>query len=103
MLLGSFLLQILPITFFLLSISNVDIEKKQIHLIFFLVFTLITIYIAGGRTPFFLTILFAITMVLFEKHFRKIILKCLSILIVFIICEAHFEFGKTDYFTKFFL
>ena len=102
LLLGSFLLQILPITLFLLLLSNVDIEKKQIHLIVFFSFYFVTIYIAGGRTPFFLTILFAITMVLFEKHFRKIILKCLSILIVFIICEAHFEFGKTRLFHKVF-
>lgn len=41
-------------------------------------------------------------MVLFEKNFRKIFLKCLSILIIFIICEAHFEFGKTRLFHKVF-
>ena len=41
-------------------------------------------------------------MVLFEKNFRKIILKCLSILIIFIICEAYFEFGKTRAFHKVF-
>ena len=64
---------------------------------------MITIYIASGRTPFFLTILFAITIVLFEKNFRKIIIKCLSILIIFIICEAHFEFGKTRLFHKIFV
>ena len=41
-------------------------------------------------------------MVLFEKNFRKIILKCLSILTIFIICEAYFNFGKTKVFTKVF-
>ena len=102
LLLGSFLLQILPITLLLLLFSNIDIEKKQIHLIVFFSFYFISIYIAGGRTPFFLTILFAITIVLFEKNFRKIFFKCLSILIVFIICEAHFEFGKTRLFHKVF-
>ena len=60
LLLGSFLLQILPITLFLLLLSNVDIEKKQIHLIVFFSFYFLSIYVAGGRTPFFLTILFAI-------------------------------------------
>ena len=42
-------------------------------------------------------------MVLFEKNFRKIILKCLSILTIFIICEAYFNFGKTKVFTKVFV
>ena len=103
LILGSFLLQLLPITLFLLLLSNIDLEKKQIHLIIFFSFYIVSIYISGGRTPFFLTVLFALTMVLFEKNFRKIILKCLSILIVFIICEANFEFGKSRIFHKVFL
>ena len=103
LILGSFLVQTLPLTFFLLLISNVEFKRKQIHLVIFFSFYLITIYIASGRTPFFLTIIFAITMVLFEKNFRKIIIKCLSILIIFIICEAHFEFGKTKLFHKIFV
>ena len=103
LILGSFLLQILPLTLLLLLFFNVDIKKKQIQLTIFFSFYLITIYIAGGRTPFFLTILFVITLLLFEKNFRKVILKCLSILTIFIICEAHFKFGKTRLFHKFFV
>ena len=37
------------------------------------------------------------------RKIRKIIIKCLSILIIFIICEAHFEFGKTRLFHKIFV
>ena len=102
LILGSFLLQLLPLTFLLLLLSKIDIQKKQVYLIIFFSLYFIIIYISGGRSPFFLTILFAITMVLFEKNFRKIILKCLSILTIFIICEAYFEFGKTKVFDKVF-
>ena len=102
LILGSFLLQILPLTFLLLLFSNIDIKRNALFFVIFFSLYLITIYIAGGRTPFFLLVLFALTMVLFEKNFRKIILKCLSILIIFIICEAYFEFGKTRAFHKVF-
>ena len=103
LILGSFLLQLLPLTFLLLLFSGVSIGKKQIYLIIFFSFYFITIYISGGRSPFFLTILFLIIMVLLEKNFRKIILKCLTILMVFIICEAFFEFGKSRIFHKVFV
>lgn len=103
LILGSFLLQTLPLTFFLFSIFKIEIKRKQINLVIFYSLYLITIYIASGRTPFFLTILFAITMVLFDNNFRKIIIKSLSILIIFIICEAHFEFGKSRLFHKVFV
>ena len=102
LILGSFLLQLLPLTFLLLLFSSVDIKKKQINLIIFFSFYFITIYISGGRSPFFLTILFAITMMLLEKNFKKIIQKCLTILTIFIICEAYFEFGKSRVFHKVF-
>ena len=103
LILGSFLLQLLPLTFLLLLFSKMDIQKKQVYLIIFFSLYFIIIYISGGRSPFFLTILFAVTMVLFEKNFRKIILKCLSILTIFIICEAYFDFGKTKVFAKVFV
>ena len=102
LILGSFLLQLLPLIFLLLLFSKMDIQKKQVYLIIFFSLYFIIIYISGGRSPFFLTILFAVTMVLFEKNFRKIIQKCLSILTIFIICEAYFEFGKTKVFDKVF-
>ena len=100
LILGSFLLQILPLTFLLLLFSSVDIKKKQINLIIFFSFYFITIYISGGRSPFFLTILFAITMMLLEKNFKKIIQKCLTILTIFIICEAFF-FKDISFFVSF--
>ena len=103
LILGSFLLQLLPLTFLLLLFSKMDISKKQVYLIIYFSLYFIIIYISGNRSPFFLTILFAVTMVLFEKNFRKIILKCLSILIIFIICEAYFDFGKTKVFAKVFV
>ena len=102
LILGSFLLQLLPLIFLLLLFSKMDIQKKQVYLIIFFSLYFIIIYISGGRSPFFLTILFAVIMVLFEKNFRKIILKCLSILTIFIIFEAYFEFGKTKVFDKVF-
>ena len=103
LILGSFLLQLLPLTFLLLLFSKMDIQKKQVYFIVFFSLYFIVIYISGGRSPFFLTILLTVSMALFEKNFRKIILKCLSILTIFIICEAYFEFGKTRVFYKVFV
>ena len=80
-----------------------DIQKKQVYLIIFFSLYFIVIYISGGRSPFFLTILFTISMALFEKNFRKIILKCLSILTIFIICEAYFNLERQEYFYKVFV
>ncbi len=100
--LGSFLLYALPLTLSLLLLFDFDIKKKQIYLVLFFSFYLIAIYISAGRTPIFLTILFLIIIFFFEKKFRKIILKCLSIFVLFVICEANYEFGKTRLFHKVF-
>lgn len=102
LILGSFLLYALPLTLSLLLLFDFDIKKKQVYLIFFFSFYLIAIYISGARTPIFLTILFLIIIIFFEKNFKKIILKCLVIFALFAICEANYEFGKTRVFHKVF-
>ena len=100
--LGSFLLHILPITFLLILYFNYNIKKNQIFLLIFFSLYFISIYISAGRTPFFLAILFLIMMILFEKNFQRILIKSLSILMVFMVCEASFEFGKSKLFHKMF-
>tara|TARA_A100001011_G_scaffold387826_1_gene466322 strand:- start:7003 stop:8358 length:1356 start_codon:yes stop_codon:yes gene_type:complete len=101
--LGSFLLYILPIIFLLILNFEYDIKKNHIYLLLFFSFYFIAIYISAGRTPFFLTILFLILMILFDKNFKKILIKCSTILFLFIVCEGYFQFGKTRPFHKLFI
>ena len=78
-----------------------DIQKKQVYFIVFLVFYFIVIYISGGRSPFFNDFTHSIYGVV-EKNFRKIILKCYPILTIFIICETYFNLER-QVFIKFLL
>lgn len=53
LILGVFLLKLLPLFLYLFFYSNTKIEKNSFVLIFFFSLYFITIYIAGGRTAFF--------------------------------------------------
>lgn len=102
LILGSFLLYMLPTTLLLILFCNLDIDKNKIYLIFFFSFYLITVYISGSRTPLFLTIFFVLMIIIFDKKYRNIFLKCLLILTVFISCQGYFKFGKTRVFERVF-
>ena len=102
LILGSFLLQLLPIIFLLILFFKYDEVKNHKYLIVFFSFYLISIYISSSRTPFFLSILFIISVILLVKNFRNILIKSLSILLLFIICEASFKFGKISAFHRVF-
>ena len=81
---------------------NLNKAYNYKYFVLFFSLYLISIYISSSRTPFFLTIFFVFLIIFFVKNFRNILLKSLSILLIFLICEAFFEFGKTRVFHRVF-
>ena len=94
--LGSFLIKLLPIVIFLFFNSNVDIKKYSNYIILFFSLYFSVIYISGGRTPFFLMLLFVLFSIIFIQDLRGIFLKSLIILTIFISSTFVFQFGKSN-------
>ncbi len=77
LILGSFLVKILPIFLVYLVMVNAfdKIEKKNIFFYIIVVSSVcLIIYLSGERTSFFLLILFFLTLFFISKHLRKFIL-----------------------------
>ena len=94
LILGSFFLKLLPIIFFLLFYSRTEINKYYLVLTIFLSLYFSVIYIAAGRTSFFLMLLFVIIVIFLIKDLRKILYSSLFILAIFIFSIFLFELGK---------
>lgn len=96
LILGVFLLKLLPLFLYLFFYSNTKIEKNSFVLIFFFSLYFITIYIAGGRTAFFLMLMFIILIIFFIKNLRKIFSISILFLSIFIIFTFIFDLGKSN-------
>ena len=96
LILGSFLIKLLPIITFLFFYSNVDIKKYPMTIILFFSLYFSVIFISGGRTPFFLMLLFILFSIIFIKDLRGIFLKSLLILTIFISSSFVIEYGKSN-------
>ena len=96
LILGSFLIKLLPIIIFLFFYSNIEIKKYSLLLIFFLSFYFSVVYLAAGRTPFYLMILFIFLCIALVKDLRKILNLSLLVLFFFILSTFIFEFGKSN-------
>ena len=95
LILGSFLLKLLPITLFLFFYSNINIKDNSLLLIIFLSLFFSVVFIAGGRTPFFLMLLFILFIIFFIRDLRFIFNLSTLLLVLFIISTLIFEFGKS--------
>ena len=96
LILGVFLLKLLPLFLYLFFYSNTKIEKNSFVLIFFFSLYFITIYIAGGRTAFFMMLMFIILIIFFIKNLRKIFSISVLFLSIFIISTFIFDLGKSN-------
>lgn len=96
LILGSFLLKLLPIIFFLIFYSKIQTKKYYLALTVFFSLYFSVIYLAAGRTPFFLMLLFIFLSIFFIKDLRKILYSSLLILLFFISSIFLFEFGKLN-------
>lgn len=96
LILGSFLIKILPFLTWLIFYSNIDIHRNKKKLIIFFSFYIICIFLSGERTSLGLCVLYFIGIVIFLKQLRKIFLFSFLSLIFFIISITVFPIGKSD-------
>ena len=74
LILGSFLLRIMPIFMFILTFNNIINKKINFLVIFFISLICLIIFLTGERTSFFLLIIFFAVLFLLVKLLRKFIL-----------------------------
>ena len=97
LILGSFLLKILPI-FLVVLVLNGKINNKQNNYIYIILISFISliIYISGERTSFFLLIFFYIMLFIFLKSLRKFIILICALYFGLIIASSSLLKPKTN-------
>ena len=103
LILGSFLLKILPIILWLIFYTKFNIKKHKHKLYFFFSFYFITIYLSGERTSFILLFLSVILYLIFLKQIRKIFITSMIVLLSFMSVTATFNIGNSDPFNRIFI
>lgn len=96
LILGSFLLKILPIIIWVLLILNENIIKNRKYLILFFSAFFICIYLSAERTSFALLLIFLTLTYFFIHRLRKVIFFSSFILISFIFFTSFVKIGKSD-------
>ena len=100
LILGSFLINTIPILLWLVFYFRFDVEKHRLFLIFFFSFFLITIYLSGGRTSFALMLILTFLIIFFLKPLKKIFIYSLIALVLFISLTSFNKFGKSEIFNR---
>ncbi len=96
LILGSFLIRLMPIILWFIFFLNIDLRKNFFFSLVFLSFYLISIYLSGERTSFFLCVFFLFSVFIIIKHLRLIILYSTLTLILFAFASSYFNLGNTD-------
>ena len=96
LILGSFLIKILPILTWLLFNYEFDIKKNQKKLIIFFSLSLICIFLTAERTSLGLVLIYFTLVLIFIKPLKKIFSFSLIILFLFVFLVSNFQLGKTD-------
>jgi O-antigen ligase len=96
LILGSFLVRLLPITLWFFLYFNIDVKKYTILNIVFFSLYLITIYLSGERTSFILMLMLIFLITIFIKIFRKIFSISFFMLILFILLTIFLNIGSTN-------
>ena len=103
LILGSFLIKILPLILWLLFYINFNLKKNFLFLTCFFSLYFICIYISGERTAFVSLFILLFFLIIFITEIRAIFLLSLSILILFIGLTSFFNIGKADTFNRIFI
>ncbi len=103
LILGSFLIKILPLILWLCFYLNFDLKKKQFFQIIFFSFYFISIYLSGERTSLALMFILIILSVYFITKLRKTFLVSSVVLVIFIIITSSFNIGKSNPFNRIFI
>ncbi len=103
LILGSYLVRLLPIILWFMFFFRIDLKKNTIPLLIFFSLYFITIYLSGGRTSFFLWIITILGLLIIIKDLRKVLLYSISILMLFISLTTYFKLGKANTFNRIFV
>ena len=96
LILGSYLVRLLPIIFWYLFYLKIDVNLNKIYFTTFFSIYFIAIYLSGERTAFVLFLGLILLSLIFISELRHILLRSTLILSIFMILLAIFNFGKTD-------
>jgi O-antigen ligase len=96
LILGAFLVKLLPLFLYLFIYSNTKIKTNFYSLIFFLSLYFSVIYLAAGRTSFVMMFLFIFLILVFVKDLRIVFSLSLLFFISFVFLTIFFDIGKSN-------
>ena len=96
LILGSFLVRVLPFLVWLIFFFKIDIKKNYKFLLFFMSSCIITVYLSSERTSLVLLFFTIILLYFFIKDLRKLLLKSIFIFIISISFIYISNLGKYD-------
>ena len=103
LILGSFLVRFMPIILWFIFFLEIDLKKNTIPVIAFFSLYFITIYLSGGRTSFFLSVVIILGLFIIIKDLRRILSYSIIIMIFFIFITSYFKIGKANTFNRIFV
>jgi hypothetical protein len=96
LILGSFLVRLLPIIFWFIFFLRFDLKKNFFYLVVFFSLYFISIYLSGERTSFFLSSILIFSIFFVIKKLRSILTYSILIFTLFALCTSYFKIGSTD-------
>ena len=102
LILGSFLVRFMPVILWFIFFLKIDLNKNIISTITFFSLYFITIYLSGGRTSFFLSVVIILGLFIIIKNLRRILSYSIIILIFFIFITSYFKIGNANTFNRIF-
>ena len=102
LILGSFLVRFMPVILWFMFFLKIDLKKNIIFIIPFFSLYFITIYLSGGRTSFFLSVVIILGLFIIIKDLRRILSYSIIILIFFIFITSYFKIGNANTFNRIF-
>ena len=103
LILGSFLVRLMPIILWFIFFLKIDLSKNIISTTTFFSLYFITIYLSGGRTSFFLSFVIILGLFIIIKDLRRILSYSIIILIFFIFITSYFKIGNANTFNRIFV
>ena len=96
LILGSFLMRLLPIILWYLFYMKIEINSKKIVSILFFALYFFVIYISGERTSFILSLFIILSIIIFVPKLRYIFVRSSLVFIIFAILLPSLNIGKED-------
>lgn len=103
LILGSFLLRVLPLILLVIFYLGLDLNKYKNYLILFFGVYFIVIYLAGSRTSFALLLLFVFLLLISLSKVKIIFKNALFVLLFFITITSLFNIGQSLPFNRLFI